>query len=63
MAQVDALDIIQLKEFAQNYEAIANTNTSILYQDCNNEFFEEENANHTDIEDNLKFALSEKKSL
>ncbi|KAL4126267.1 hypothetical protein QTP88_010492 [Uroleucon formosanum] len=61
MAKVDVLDIQrQLIEFAQNYEAIANIDASILYQDCNDEFFEEENENHTDIEDDLKCALSEK---
>ncbi|CAI6353773.1 unnamed protein product [Macrosiphum euphorbiae] len=61
MANVDVLDIQrQLIEFAQNYEAIANIDASILYQDCNDEFFEEENENHTDMEDDLKCALSEK---
>lgn len=61
MAKVDVLDIQRkLIEFAQNYEAIANIDASILYQDCNDEFFEEENENHTDIEDDLKCALSEK---
>ena len=50
----------QLMEFAQNYEAIAIIDASILYQDCNDEFFEEENENHTDMKDDLKCALSEK---
>ncbi|XP_025405271.1 uncharacterized protein LOC112679612 [Sipha flava] len=61
MANVDVLDIqCQLIEFAQNYEAIANIDASILYQDCNDEFFKEENENHTDMEDDLKCALFEK---
>lgn len=48
-AKVDVLDIQrQLMEFAENYEAIANLDASILYQDCNDEFFEE-NENHTDV--------------
>jgi hypothetical protein len=60
MANVDILDIQrQLIEFATNYEAIANIDASILYQDCNDKFFEE-NENHTDMGDDLKCALSEK---
>lgn len=59
-AKVDVLDIQrQLMEFAENYEAIVNIDASILYQDCKDEFFKE-NENHTDVEDDLKCALSEK---